>query len=152
MDKYRTLQQILGICKAIYGNEESIRLNLEVINLYLTQDEVPLDEVISSFTGIISSRIRDKDRVIRRFRSEGIIPYQYYYKNYTDDVAAVLETCTRKIIAEMELTEKDYDKLRHIADEHSVRNPFYVELLDKMHKNGIYFKNEEKPKEKDSDG
>ena len=123
-----------------------IALNLEIISLYLSQDEVPVDKMIETYTRIMGARIADKDRVIRRFRSEGIIPYQYYYKNYTDDVAAVLETCTRKIIANMELTKRDYNKLKHIADEHNVRNPFYVELLEKMHKHGIYFKNEERPK------
>ena len=146
MDNYRTLQQILGICKAIYGNEESTRLNLEAISLYLSQDDVSLDKMIETFSGIMSARAANKDKIIRRFRSEGILPYEFYYANYPKNIAIILETCTRKIIAGMELTDNDYSKLKNIASGYDVQSPFYVELLEKIHKNGIYFKNEERPK------
>ena len=73
----------------------------------------------------------------------------YYFSNYSHPAATILSICTRKIIAGIELTDHDYELLKTIADMNNIRNPFYVELLDKMHKHGIYFKNEAKPGEED---
>ena len=148
MDEYRTLQQILDLYKAMYHEEaESIKISLEIIGIYLSQEEIPLNDVIELLSGIAETRAMRQDRIIRRFRSEGILPYDYYFSNYSHPAATILSVCTRKLIASMELTDHDYESLKNIAENNNLRNPFYVELLDKMHKHGIYFKNEEKPGE-----
>lgn len=86
-----------------------------------------------------------QDRIIQRFRSEGILPYDYY-ANYPTEVAEYLCTCTRKLVASMELNKDNYAYLKVIAENNDLRDPFYKELLDKMHEHGIYFKNEEENK------
>lgn len=145
MDDYRTLQQILDLYKAMYHEEaESIKISLEIIGIYLSQEEIPLNDVIELLSGIAETRAMRQDRIIRRFRSEGILPYDYYYANYPTEIAGYLSMCTRKLIASMELSEDNYAYLKVIAENNDIKHPFYVELLNKMHKHGIYFKNEGK--------
>ena len=145
MDEYRTLQQILDLYKAMYHDAaETPKMSLEVIGIYLSQEEIPLNDVIERLSGIAETRAVRQDRIIRRFRSEGILPYDYYFSNYPHPAATILSVCTRKIVASMKLTDRDYESLKSIAENNNLKNPFYVELLDKMHKHGIYFKNEEK--------
>lgn len=147
MDDYRTLQQILTLCNKLYPDKpDSISVNLEAIGMYLGQEEVPLNILINLLSGIAETRAMRQDRIINRFRSEGILPYDYYHANYPIEVAEYLCTCTRKLVASMELSEDNYAYLKVIAENNDLKNPFYVELLDKMHNHGIYFKNEEKPK------
>ena len=148
MDEYRTLQQILDLYKAMYHEEaESVKISLEIIGIYLSQEEIPLNDVIQRLSGIAETRAVRQDRIIRRFRSEGILPYDYYFSNYSHPAATILSVCTRKLIASMELTDCDYELLKTVAEMNDIKNPFYVELLDKMHKHVIYYKNEEKPGE-----
>ena len=148
MDEYRTLQQILDLYKAMYHEEaESVKISLEIIGIYLSQEEIPLNDVIERLSGIAETRAVRQDRIIRRFRSEGILPYDYYFSNYSHPAATILSVCTRKLIASMELTDCDYELLKTVAEMNDIKNPFYVELLDKMHKHVIYYKNEEKPGE-----
>jgi len=145
MDDYRTLQQILTLCNKLYpDNPDSISVNLEAIGMYLGQEEVPLNILINLLSGLAETRAMRQDRIINRFRSEGILPYDYYHANYPIEVAEYLCTCTRKLVASMELNEDNYAYLKVIAENNDLKNPFYVELLDKMHKHGIYFKNEGK--------
>lgn len=148
MDEYRTLRQISDLYKAMYHDDaETSKISLEIIGIYLSQEEIPLNDVIELLSGIAETRAMRQDRIIRRFRSEGILPYDYYYANYPTEVAGYLSMCTRKLVASMELSEDNYAYLKVIAENNDIKNPFYVELLDKMHKRGIYFKNEEKPGE-----
>ena len=147
MDEFRTLQQIIDLYKAMYhDNIDTPKLSLEIIGIYLSQEEIPLENVIDRLSGIAETRAMRQDRIIRRFRSEGILPYDYYYANYPTEVAKYLCTCTRKLVASMELNKDDYAYLKVIAENNDLKNPFYKELLDKMHKHGIYFRNEEKSK------
>lgn len=147
MDEYRTLRQILNLYKAMYHDDaETPKISLEIIGIYLSQEEIPLNDVIELLSGIAETRAMRQDRIIQRFRSEGILPYDHYYDNYPTEVAEYLCTCTRKLIASMELNEDNYAYLKVIAENNNLKNPFYKELLDKMHKHGIYFKNEEKSK------
>lgn len=147
MDEYRTLRQILDLYKAMYHDAaETPKISLEIIGIYLSQEEIPLNDVIELLSGIAETRAMRQDRIIRRFRSEGILSYDYYYSNYPTEVAEYLCICTRKLIASMELNEDNYAYLKVIAENNDLKNPFYKELLDKMHKHGIYFKNEEKSK------
>ena len=142
MNRFKSLHTILAIYKAMSSNEDSIDMDLKIIESYISQDEVPLDKVIETFTRIMATRAANKDKVINRFRSEGVMPYNYYYKNYPEDVATVLEALTRKIIASMDLTDNDYSRLQEIASKHKLKSPFYVELLEKCHERGIFFVNE----------
>ena len=145
MDEYRTLRQILDLYKAMYHDDaETPKISLEIIGIYLSQEEIPLNDVIELLSGIAETRAVRQDRIIRRFRSEGILPYDHYFSNYSRPASTILSVCTRKLIASMELSDRDYESLKGIAENNDLKNPFYVELLDKMHKHGIYFKNEGK--------
>lgn len=147
MNEFRTLQQIIDLYRAMYHDDvDTPKLSLEVIGIYLSQEEIPLNDVIERLSGIAETRAMRQDRIIRRFRSEGILTYDHYFANYAHNVATILSQCTRKLIASMKLTDHDYDTLKTIADVCELKNPFYLELLNKMHEHGIYFKNEAKPK------
>lgn len=143
MNEYLSLSKILDGYKIMGYNIDSIDVAKMVIATYLQQDEVPLKELIDLISVITMDRANKQESIIRRFRSEGILSYSYG-SNYPKNIADILEVCTRKIIAGMELSENDYNKLKTIAERYEVHNPFYVELLENMHKNGIYFTNEEK--------
>ena len=67
--------------------------------------------------------------------------------NYPNGIAAILELCTRKIIASMELSEDNFKDLKEIASRYKVNSPFYTELLEVMHEHGIFFINEEKERQ-----
>ena len=150
MSEFRTLKQLSDLYKAMYRDAvETPKISLEIIGIYLSQEEVPLKDVIDLLSGVVQTRAANQDRIIRRFRSEGLLTYDYYFANYAHNIAIILSQCTRKIIASMELTDHDYDTLKTIADICELKNPFYLELLNKMHEHGIYFKNEEKPGETD---
>lgn len=145
LKEFRTLQQIIDLYKAMYHDAaETPKISLEIIGIYLSQEEIPIYDVIDLLSGIAQTRANNQDRIIRRFRSEGILTYDYYFNNYSHPVATILSMCTRKLIASMELTDHDYELLKTIAETNNIKNPFYAELLDKMHKHGIYFKNEGK--------
>ena len=64
MDDYRTLQQILDLYKAMYHEEaESIKISLEIIGIYLSQEEIPLNDVIELLSRIAETRAMRQDRI-----------------------------------------------------------------------------------------
>jgi len=144
MNKYKSLKECIKIYEGLGFDPNSYETSINAIITFARQDDVLLSEVIKLNNELIKDRADRQDKIICRFRAEGILPYEYYRMNYPKDVATRLEYCTRKIIASMELSEDDLNNLREIASKYELKSPFYAELLAIMHEHSIYFTNEEK--------
>ena len=147
MNKHKSLKECIKIYENLGFNPDSYETSINAIITFARQDDVLLSEIIELNNKLIKDRADKQDKIIRRFRAEGIYPYDYYRMNYPKDVAGTLEYYTRKIIASMELSEVNLDNLREIASKYELKSPFYVELLEVMHEHGIFFINEEKERQ-----
>lgn len=147
MSQYKSLKECIKIYENLGFNPDSYETSINAIITFARQDEVLLSEIIKLNNKLIKDRADLQDKIIRRFRAEGIYPYDYYRLNYPNGIAAILELCTRKIIASMELSEDNFKDLKEIASNYELNSPFYTELLDIMHERGIFFINEEKERQ-----
>lgn len=110
-----------------------------VLRLYLSQPEI-MDMGVNLLATLLQREIKDLNRWKKKQITEGFYDFSYYYKQYDVDIAGRIELMTRKVIAEVPLTEIEYVWAKENL---SGTKPslFYQPLYQLLKEHGVDFDN-----------
>lgn len=111
--------------------------DMVVLRLYLSQPEI-IEKGVELLTSLLTRELKELTAWKKKQLTDGFYDFSYYYKFYPLEKAARVEMMTRKVIAEVELTENEYQWARENL---AGTNPpvFYQPLYKKLIANGVNF-------------
>lgn len=120
----KSLKEIMDICSLTKEDD------LTIIRMYLEQDGM-LTNGINLLTLLCKKQSNDLLRFKNKTTANLSYPSEFYYKNYSIEIAYMLDYLTRKVQLDLPFSEKDIEWVKTF-DIKKVKQPFWHDLYEAM--------------------